>query len=153
MVCEFVGPVGQDTHVVAAVTSKLAGLGSLFKQNFKSGADEPLDEFDPLLLPQAPHQRGPPLYLLRLHPSRELRGGRSIPHRIGKHMEIRERQALYKIKVILEVTRRLARKPGDQVRPDRRVGHRLENSLDAIAIIGRRITPPHPLQDRVLTRL
>src|SRR5713101_3923096 len=153
MVCEFVGPVGQDTHVVAAVTTQLAGLGSLFKQNLKSGADESFDEFDPLFLPQTPHQRGPPLYLLGLHPSCELRRGRSIPHRIWKHMEIGERQPLHEIKVILEVTHRFAREPDDQVGADRRIGHRFENSLDAIAIVRRRITPPHALEDRVVTRL
>src|SRR5579864_1687370 len=68
-------------------------------------------------------------------------------------MEIGERQTLHKIKVILEVTRRFAWIPDYQVRPDRRIGHRFANALDAIAIIRRRIPPPHPLEDRVVTRL
>src|ERR1700683_1242845 len=91
----------------------------------------------------------PVLYLGPRDLIRQLGGGGPRPHGVRKDVKVGKGQLFNKLKVIVEVLRGLARKPGDKVGADSRRGHRLKNTLNPVSEMGHVVAPAHTHQRRV----
>ena len=107
----------------------------------------------PLMLAQFAHDRHPPFNLRRCHSSVELCRRGAAARRVGKHVEIGQRQRFDKLKVPLELLSGFTRKTNYKICANCGVRHCLEDSFDALAKIISRITPAHSGEGKVFAGL